>query len=59
MAALIGGADDEHPHVLATGRIEGGTVVLTDVVPVKVDVIERPAVAGGCDQINGAMEKPT
>ncbi len=44
MAALVGGADHEHPHVVGPGRLDGGQVVLADVVPVQVDVVE--AVAG-------------
>ena len=46
MSPLIGGADDEHPHVLIPGCIQGRTVVLPDVIPVQIDVIEGTAVAG-------------
>jgi len=55
MAALVRGTDDEHPHVLIAGGIQGGTVVLADEIPVQVDVVEGTAVAAGGDQVRGAM----
>ena len=44
MAALVGGADQKHPHVLGGGRLDRRTIVLTDEVPVQVDVIEAAGV---------------
>ena len=55
MAALVSGTDDEHPHVLTAGRIQRGAVVLADVIPVQIHVIEGTGVAGLCDQGCGAM----
>ena len=40
MPPFIGGADQKHPHVPIAGRRQGGVVVLADVIPVEVDVIE-------------------
>ena len=38
MAALVGGADQKHPHVMGAGGLQGRAVVLPDVIPVKIDV---------------------
>ena len=39
-AAFVGGADDEHAHVARGRGLDGGPVLLVDVVPVQVDVVE-------------------
>ena len=55
MTALVGGTDDEHPHVLSLRFVKSRVVVLSDVVPVQVDVIKRSRRTARRDQIRGAM----
>ena len=55
MAALVGGTDDEHPHVLLSGCIQRRGVVLADVIPMDVHVVERSAVAAGDNHIRRPM----
>ena len=51
MAALVGGTDDEHPHVLLLSSIQRRRVVLADVIPMDIHVVERSAVAAGDNHI--------
>lgn len=40
VAALVGGADHEHTHVVGAGGFDRRAVVLADEVPMEIDVIE-------------------
>ena len=40
MAALIGGTNQKHPHIPLSRSRQSRAVVLTDVIPMQVDVIE-------------------
>ena len=51
VTAFVGGTDDEHPHVLPLRSIQGRRVVLADVIPVDVHVVEGTAVAAGDDHV--------
>ena len=42
-APLVRWADDEHAHVRTGGGFDGGPVLLEDVIPVQVDVVESSA----------------
>ena len=56
---LIGGADDEDPHVPAAGCIQSRIVVLPDVIPMQIDVIKSAALAAGGDQIGRTVSGET
>ena len=43
MAALVGGADHKHAHVVGLGQLDGRPVVLTDEIPVEIDVVKGVA----------------
>ena len=55
VAALVGGTDQEHAHVVAVGSGNRGGVVLADQVPVQVDVIEAVAFNRLQDQGQGPV----
>ena len=55
VTALIGGTDQEHPHVALPRRRQGRIVVLADVIPMHVDVIKDISGNGIEDQIERAM----
>ena len=55
VAALVGGADQEHAHVVAVGSGNRRSVVLADQVPVQVDEIETVAGNRLQDQGQGGM----
>ena len=44
VATLVGGADHEHAHVVGGGGLDGGLVLLLDVIPVQVEIIEAVGV---------------
>ena len=43
--AFVCGTNDENPHVLATGRVQSGAIVLTDVIPMHIEVVESTGIA--------------
>ena len=55
MAPFVSRANDENAHVLAAGRVQGRGIVLTDVIPMQIEVVESTGVARIHNQLGGSM----
>ena len=55
MAPFVSRANDENAHVLAAGRIQSRVIVLTDVIPMQIEVVESTGVARIHNQLGGSM----
>ena len=54
-ASLVIGTDDENPHVVPVSGLKGAVVLLKDVVPMEIHIIEKSAGNQFLHQIRGSM----
>ena len=57
--SLVRRADDEDTHVLTLSSVKSGIIVLADVIPVNIEIVEGPGVTGSDDQFRWAMGRKT